>query len=510
MSDIILTTLNAKYIHSSFGLRYLKANLGPLESRCTLMEYTIQHRPLDIVQELLAQDPQIIGMGIYIWNATQSLSVVRLLKKVRPEIAIVLGGPEVSYEHQQQELCELADHVISGEGEVAFRELCTTLLEGKGQPKPLIFASPPDVNALTLPYQLYSDADIANRVIYVEASRGCPFKCQFCLSALDQKVRTFPMDAFLGALKDLLDRGVRQFKFVDRTFNLAPKFTNAILSFFHDEYVPGLFLHFEMIPDRFPPMLKEWLSKFPVGCIQLEVGIQTFNPEVSARIERRQEVSRISENLSWLLEHQIHLHTDLIIGLPGESMESVAAGFDRLIALDVQEIQVGILKRLRGAPIIRHIEPFEMIFSPEPPYEILQSKDWTFEALTRMRRFARYWDMVGNSGRYGRTLKLLIDGPSAFMAFLQFADWLYAQTGKTHKISMERMLRFLFDYLDAHSDIAQAEIAGALAHDYCHSTQHRRPPQFLRAWVPEITLQQNQAHQLVPERQRRHLRGTPS
>ena len=214
--------------------------LGLLESQCTLMEYTIQHRPLDIVQELLAANPKIIGMGIYIWNATQSLSVVRLLK-VRPDIAIVLGGPEVSYEHRQQALCELADHVISGEGEVAFRELCTALLSGESQPKPVIFASPPDVNALTLPCNLYSDSDIANRVIYVEASRGCPFKCQFCLSALDQKVRTFPMDDFLAALQDLLDRGVRQFKFVDRTFNLAPKFTNAILSFFHEAYGPVYF-----------------------------------------------------------------------------------------------------------------------------------------------------------------------------------------------------------------------------------------------------------------------------
>ena len=510
MPDIILTTLNAKYIHSSFGLRYLKANLGALEARSLLLEYTIQHRPIDIVQELIEQEPRIIGMGIYIWNAVQSLSVIRLLKSVRPNITLVLGGPEVSYEHQQQELCTLADYVISGEGEVAFRELCAAVLDGSPPDKKNHFPSPPDVNALTLPYALYSDSDIANRVIYVEASRGCPFRCQFCLSALDEKVRTFPMDDFLGALKDLLNRGARQFKFVDRTFNLAPKFTNAILSFFHQEYVPGLFLHFEMIPDRFPPMLKDWLSKFPEGCIQLEVGIQTFNSEVAARIERRQDDARISENLSWLIEHNIHLHTDLIIGLPGESLESVAAGFDRLIALGAQEIQVGILKRLRGAPIIRHTEAFEMIFSPEPPYEILQSKDWSFEGLAQMRRFARYWDMVGNSGRYGRTLTLLLEGDSSFMAFLRFSEWLFERTGKTHKISMERMLQLLFEYLEAQSPHSKTVLATALATDYCHATQHRRPPHFLREWVPEVGLEPTQGHELVPERQRRHLRGSPS
>ena len=304
---------------------YLKANLGPLESQCTLMEYTIQHRPLDIVQELLAANPKIIGMGIHIWNATEPVGGAPA-QKVRPDIAIVLGGPRSPTSISSRPSVNWQTMSFwRGRGRLS--RLCTALLSGESQPKPVILQARQMSMHSHSPYHLYSDSDIANRVIYVEASRGCPFKCQFCLSALDQKVRTFPMNDFLAALRDLLDRGVRQFKFVDRTFNLAPKFTNAILSFFHEAYVPGLFLHFEMIPDRFPPLLKKWLSKFPVGCIQLEVGIQTFNPEVSARIERRQEVSRISENLSWLLEHHIHLHTDLIIGLPGESLESVAAGF---------------------------------------------------------------------------------------------------------------------------------------------------------------------------------------
>lgn len=506
MPAIVLTTLNAKYIHTSFGLRYLQANLGDLKGQSLLLEFTIQSRPIDIVQDLLDKTPRIIGIGVYIWNATLTLSVVRILKKLRPDIAIILGGPEVSYEHQQQELCQLADFVVSGEGERVFASLCHSILEGDGALDGIQRSNMPDLNELVLPYGLYSDEDIAHRVIYVEASRGCPFRCQFCLSALDQKVRTVQMERFLGEMKGLLDRGVRRFKFVDRTFNLAPKVTNAILRFFTENYVAGLFLHFEMIPDRFPAGLKEWIAGFPPGTIQLEVGIQTFNPAVAARIERRQDMDRIESNLTWLLEHNIHLHTDLIIGLPGEGMDSFGAGFDRLIRLGVQEVQVGILKRLRGAPIARHTEKFDLIFSPEPPYDILQSVDWTFEALARMRRFARYWDMVGNSGRYTRSLSYIL-GDTPFQGFLAFSDWLYSTQKQTHKISAERMLRLIFDYFKERPDISIPLLAEALAHDYCLSTKHKLPPRFLRSWVPLVELPERKSLSTIPERQSRHLSG---
>ena len=195
MPDIVLATLNAKYIHAAFGLRYLHANLGELRERACIAEFDINQRPLEIVERILAHEPRIVGLGVYIWNVVPTTEVVALLKRIRPELIIILGGPEVSYETEGQEIVRLADHTITGEADNAFRETCRAVLDGDSPPK-IITADLPKLDTLALPYELYSDADLAHRVIYVEASRGCPFTCEFCLSSLDIPVRQFPLDAF--------------------------------------------------------------------------------------------------------------------------------------------------------------------------------------------------------------------------------------------------------------------------------------------------------------------------
>ena len=269
----------------------------------------------------------------------------------------------------------------------------------------------PNLNDLILPYDLYSDEDIAHRVLYVEASRGCPFTCEFCLSALDIPVRQFPLEEFLTAMGRLLERGARQFKFVDRTFNLNMRVSRAILDFFLQRYQPGMFLHFELIPDRLPDSLKELIVQFPPGALQFEVGIQTFNDEVSNLISRHQDNSLVDQNLSWLRDHtSVHVHADLIVGLPGESLDSFAAGFDRLVRLAPHEIQVGILKRLRGTPIVRHDAEWQMVYSPHPPYEVLQTKLMDFTTIQELRRFAKYWDTIANSGNFVETMPMLWSG----------------------------------------------------------------------------------------------------
>ena len=275
----------------------------------------------------------------------------------------------------------------------------------------IIPAEPPDFSQIALPYDLYTDDDLAHRIIYVEASRGCPFTCEFCLSSLDIPVRQVPLEKILAELQRLLDRGLKQFKFVDRTFNLNVATSKTILEFFLARYQPGHFFHFEMIPDRLPESLREIIARFPPGALQFEVGIQTFNPEVAALISRRQDYDKLADNFHFLRrETGVHIHADLIVGLPGETVESFAAGFDRLIALGPQEIQVGILKRLRGTPIVRHDAEWRMIYNPHPPYEILQNKLIDFATMQRLRRFARYWDLVGNSGNFIESTPLIWRG----------------------------------------------------------------------------------------------------
>src|SRR5215831_3308690 len=401
MADIVLTTLNAKYIHAAFGLRYLLANLGPLQSSACLLEFDINQRLTDIVEILLAQNPKIIGFGIYIWNVAPATEVVATIKRLRPDITIILGGRGISKEIKTQPIVQQADYVITGEADLKFAELCFQILSGQKPANKIIPAELPDFSQLALPYPLYNERDVANRIIYVEASRGCPFSCEFCLSSLDIPVRQVPLPRLLDALQNLLDRGVKHFKFVDRTFNLNVAISKAILEFFLEHYQTGHFFHFEMVPDRLPEALREVIAKFPPGVLQFEVGIQTFNEEVGQLIKRRQNYQRLEDNFQFLRKQTgVHIHADLIAGLPGESLESFAAGFDRLVALRPHEIQVGILKRLRGTPIVRHDAEWQMRYNPHPPYEILQNRLIDFPGMQKLRRFARYWDLVGNSGNF--------------------------------------------------------------------------------------------------------------
>ncbi|HSU53553.1 MAG TPA: DUF4080 domain-containing protein, partial [Candidatus Dormibacteraeota bacterium] len=368
----------------------------------------------------------------------------------------------------------------------------------------------PDFARLKLPYRLYNEQDIGHRIIYVEASRGCPFTCEFCLSSLDIPVRQVPLPELLGQLDGLLQRGVRQFKFVDRTFNLNLNVSKAILEFFLERYQPGRFYHFEMIPDRLPEGLRELIRQFPRGSLQFELGIQTFNPEVGQLIKRRQNYERLEENLRFLrAETGVHVHADLIVGLPGETRESFAVGFDRLVALGPQEIQVGILKRLRGTPIIRHDAEWEMVYNPHPPYEILQNKLLDFATMQKIRRFARYWDLVANSGNFVESHALLWSaGPSEspFWRFMSWSEWLHSKTGRTDSIALVRLMEFLFDYLTDERHLEKDLVAGALYRDYQRGGR-RDKPGFLKIFLAKENMEPS-AHlerRGLPKRQARHL-----
>ena len=471
-SPIVLATLNAKYIHASLGLRYLLANMDVhggkgLRAQTQLREFVIQQRPTQIVEELLALQPKVIGLGIYIWNVVETTQVVRLLKTLRPDIKIVLGGPEVSHEVDQQEICRLADHVITGWGDVSFARLCRALLDG---PRPLmkvIAGEQPALGELALPYDEYTAEDLAKRLLYVEASRGCPFKCEFCLSSLDKTAWAFELDRFMGEMDTLYQRGARNFKFVDRTFNLNIATGRKVLEFFLERYTPGMLIHFEMIPDRLPEGLRTLIRRFPPGALQFEVGIQTFDAEVAQRISRRQNYQAVTENLTYLRgQTGVHIHADLIAGLPGETLESFARGFDTLVALQPHEIQVGILKRLRGTPIIRHDGEWGMVYSPEPPYEILRTSTLDFMTLQNLRRFAKHWDLIHNSGNFVLSTPLVwINQPSPFWAFWRLSAWLTPHTGSSSGVSLKRLATLLARYLITHG-VAEERVRTAIIDDF--------------------------------------------
>ncbi len=466
MPAIVLATINARYAHASLGLRYLAANMGELARETRISEFVLGQRPTDIVEQILALGPGIVGFGVYIWNVEETTRVVAQLKRVAPNVTVVVGGPEVSHEVDEQRICTLADYVITGWGDLTFPQLCADLLARNRPLQKIIAGEQPNLAQIALPYGCYTDEDIARRFLYVEASRGCPFKCEFCLSALDKTAWPFDLDAFLAALGALHARGARHFRFVDRTFNLKVAASVRILEFFLARLDERLFVHFEVIPDHLPDRLKEVIARFPKGSLQFEVGIQTWNPEVQALISRKQDNAKAEVTLAWLRRNSnAFIHADLIAGLPGEDLASFSRGFDRLYALGPHEIQVGILKRLRGTPIARHTETFALRFNPDAPYNVLSTDRVSFADMQRIARFARYWELVGNSGRFQRALPLLV-GENPFERFLRFSDWLYAQTGKTHEFALERLHQFLFDFLTGELGVERGEAGGTLLADY--------------------------------------------
>lgn len=448
---ILLSTLNARYTHASLGLRYLQANMGALQAQTELQEFVIGARASDIVERLLAHQPRIVGFGVYIWNVEETTKVVALLKRVAPQVTVVLGGPEVSYEPEGQDIVKLADYLVTGWGEVTFPALCKQILHG---PKPLMkihAGVQPPLEDLITPYDLYTDEDLKHRTLYVEASRGCPFKCEFCLSSLDKTAWPFDIDHFLGQMEALHARGARLFKFVDRTFNLNVKVSLKIMQFFLDKLAANpddpVYAHFEVVPDHLPEALRESILQFPPGTLQFEIGIQSFNPEVQTLVSRRQNNEKAAENIRWLCDNShAHLHVDLIAGLPGEDVASFAQGFDKLVALGPHEIQFGILKRLRGTPIIRHTEEYKLVFDPYPPYSILATDRIDFGEMQQLVRFSRYWDLVANSGRFSNTLPVIL-GATPFANFMRLSNWLYETTDATHRIALEKLAMLVTQWL---------------------------------------------------------------
>jgi radical SAM superfamily enzyme YgiQ (UPF0313 family) len=339
-----------------------------LTCKTKILEFSINDAIQTIAEQIIDEMPSIVGIGVYIWNAIEVKELIEIIKKVSPQTIIILGGPEVSYEPFRVDY-SLADFIIQGEGDTSFYKLAKKISKGEKVEFRIIKPVMENLKEVNFPYEYYTDEDIKNRYIYVEASRGCPFLCEFCLSSIDEKIRTFDLDKLIEEFEKLWQRGARNFKFVDRTFNINIRLANRILDFFlakDEEY----FAHFEVIPDHFPDSIKEKIALFPHGALQLEIGIQTLNERIAENISRPLKLDKIKENIAFLENHTTaHIHLDLIVGLPGEDLKSFGKNLDMLVGMSSCEIQVGILKKLSGTTIDRHDEIFGMVYSDIPPYD---------------------------------------------------------------------------------------------------------------------------------------------
>lgn len=505
--SILLTTLNARFAHASLALRYLYANMQELQACSEIIEFTIQQNVEDILEKIIEKKPAIIGFSVYIWNIIETTSLIKELKVLHPEIKIILGGPEVSYEYENTDIYQQADYLITGWGDVSFYQLCHRLLNHQSVTEKVIKGIHEKLENIASPYPYYTDHDIKHRTVYIEASRGCPFKCEFCLSSLDKTAWTFPLEPFLKEMDKLYQRGLRQFKFIDRTFNLKKEFTTRILQFFLDKIASApqdaLFLHFELVPDHLPEELRALILRFPAGSLQFEIGIQTLHPETQQLISRKTDLYKARDNIQWLSTHTtVHLHVDLIAGLPAETLESFAKGFNELWSWQPQEIQLGILKRLKGTPIIRHTANYQYKYSLIPPYSVLQNKDMSFETLNHIKRIAKFWDLIANSGRFKHTLPLLLE-QDAFGTISHFSQWAYPQVNQTHGIALDKLFALVFNYLSQHTQHRLENIQHAMQQDFIRIGTHGWP-RFLGTPPTNWKEQLIKKTTALPKRQQQH------
>jgi radical SAM superfamily enzyme YgiQ (UPF0313 family) len=450
---ILIVAINARYGHCSFAGRSLLANLGPLQPGAGLIETDLDVSPFQLAADILAHRPGIVGFSVYLWNVCTVRDTLAILRQVEPELRVVLGGPEIVAENAST-WRGLADDLVVGEGETAFRRLCESQA-GDGEPvagaEPrLIRAAPEPAGTLAWPYELYTDADLERRTVYVESSRGCSGHCIYCTSCATG-MRLLPLDRLLPAFDRLLARGVRAFRFLDRSFNADEAHACGVLDFFLARHPARLQLHFEMTPGPLGAALRARLAAFPPGVLHLEVGVQTLNAAVARRMGRVGDPRESLETLRFLMEVRAVVHVDLIFGLPGEDENSFAAGFDTLVrTLDPPELQVNLLKRLPGTPLAQAASFAGLRFNPHPPYELLASDQLDFASVSRLQRFARIWELVHNRGRCPQAARAVwqagADG-SPFARYAALAERIQAAEGRLHAIGATRLMRHVAEFL---------------------------------------------------------------
>jgi hypothetical protein len=491
-ADLVVATYNARYTHTALGIRWLVANLGPAPPTTVWHEIESRVPPAEAAQRILAHHPRLVALGVYIWNARLTTELMQHLRQARPDLIIVLGGPEVSAAPAAFAGFALADAVIVGEAEQVFAPLCRNWLQGIPPEQKIIPAPLPDLTQVTPPYYLYSDTDLKQRHIYVETTRGCPFRCDFCTSGGPDGIREYPLAATLDAIVELARRGVGTLRFVDRTFNARPERAAEILNTLRPWADQGLRLHLEFTPQAvYPDALQAALCAWPPGALHIEVGIQSLNVEVARRVHRP-GASQSEAALQFLLHTaRAEVHADLIVGLPGESFASIADSFDRLFALGPQEIQVGILKNLPGTPLCRHSTQWGLCFDAQAPYSLQSSRLLSAATLQELTHFAVFWEKMANHQQFPETLPLVLATDSSpFAAFSAWSNWAYAQLQRTHSIPLDTLYTLIHRYLTDIAGQPAERVRQALNSDFLAGG--RRPARSLPIALRTTTRQRNQ------------------
>ena len=477
--NVVLSTLNSKFIHSSLALRYLKAYGEAHGQAYDIVEYTINMPVLHILSDITEHDIDVLGFACYIWNIEMTLHVVDMVKAVRPDIKIVLGGPEVSFTADELlERCPNIDYIVQGEGEEAFHALVTALQLGNDGLNPVIpgvrgrrngsilgsteAVEVSDLSSIPFPYTEEDMEDLEHKIIYYESSRGCPFSCQYCLSGNKNTVRFFPQERTLEELQWFIDHGVKQVKFVDRTFNCAPHHHRPLMEFMRDSDTDMNF-HLEMEPE----LMTEWetniLCETPPGRIQIEVGVQSTHKKTLDAINRYNDWPYIQKSIRPIIQAgRTHVHMDLIVGLPHEDFNRFGQSFNDLFSLQPHALQIGFLKLLKGSGV-RRMREYKYVADPLAPYEVLSTHVLPYDDVRFLKYFEDVFERFYNSERFRTTFgyigQQLIHGETD--AFTYFCDMTRAWLKEgNHKVNLKDIdqIEFLYRFFLAKGDTIAAEL----------------------------------------------------
>ena len=477
--NVVLSTLNSKFIHSSLALRYLKAYGEAHGQAYDIVEYTINMPVLHILSDITEHDIDVLGFACYIWNIEMTLHVVDMVKAVRPDIKIVLGGPEVSFTADELlERCPNIDYIVQGEGEEAFHALVTALQVGNDGLDPVIrgvrgrrdgsilgsleAVEVSDLSSIPFPYTEEDMEDLEHKIIYYESSRGCPFSCQYCLSGNKNTVRFFPQERTLEELQWFIDHGVKQVKFVDRTFNCAPHHHRPLMEFMRDSDTDMNF-HLEMEPE----LMTEWetniLCETPPGRIQIEVGVQSTHKKTLDAINRYNDWPYIQKSIRPIIQAgRTHVHMDLIVGLPHEDFKRFGQSFNDLFSLQPHALQIGFLKLLKGSGV-RRMREYKYVADPLAPYEVLSTHVLPYDDVRFLKYFEDVFERFYNSERFRTTFgyigQQLIHGETD--AFTYFCDMTRAWLKEgNHKVNLKDIdqIEFLYRFFLAKDDTIAAEL----------------------------------------------------
>lgn len=481
-----IISINAKFIHTALSVWYLKANCHAQD--CEVMEFTINEPLMSIFCKIVPQKPDIIALSCYIWNIEHILKLSEMIKKALPNAKIILGGPEVSYTPEEiMKQYHFIDYVIMGEGEHAF----SSLLKGDETAPGIVYRKDEtiyvndtyqmieDLNSLQSPYTDEMLATLKDRILYFEASRGCPFSCSYCLSSTFDGVRYFSLDRIKSELMKLCNSGIKQIKFVDRTFNCNKKRAMDILSFIIQDTGDTHF-HFEIAADLLDGEIINLLAKAPIGKIQLEIGVQSVNEATLNAVNRKTDTTKVLSNVKKLqAAGNIHLHLDLIAGLPYEDYESFMHSFDEVYKTNPHQLQLGFLKLLKGSQIREDIKHGNQ-FASFPPYEIISNRYISADELIELKKIEDVLDRYYNSGRFTKTLEYLsADNPFDF--YCSLADFVDFNKPPSSDVLYGVLMNFIKDHPDA------SLISDLMKFDFLSSTRFGKLPAcFFRKLDPDF------------------------